>query len=178
MRAVVDTSGDGAYDDAQMATPPLRVLVVDDDPTFRSLVCQLLEDKGYAAVAAGDDDEAVGQASSGQFTVAVLDLVMPGAGGLELADRVRTVSPDTQVLILTGQPDMESGGSQSPTSGGMSQPGGSGSESGSDDMSTGGGWGQPGGQSDDMGQSGDVGQTGGSDELEGKKEEEQGVTGG
>ena len=98
-------------------------------------------------------------------------------GTAELGE-ITTMTFDKEKEGGMRQPDMESGGSQSPTSGGMSQPGGSGSESGTDDMSTGGGWGQPGGQSDDMGQSGDVGQTGGSDELEGKKEGEQGVTGG
>jgi putative nucleotidyltransferase with HDIG domain len=92
----------------QMETPPPRVLVVDDDASFRSIVCRILEDKGYEAVAAGNDDEAGAQAATGTFSVAVVDLVMPGLGGLALGDRLKAVSPDTQVLILTGNPDMRS----------------------------------------------------------------------
>jgi len=42
------------------------------------------------------------------FSVAVVDLFMPRMGGLELADRLRLQSPDTQVVILTGQPDFDS----------------------------------------------------------------------
>jgi putative nucleotidyltransferase with HDIG domain len=100
------TRYDGARRMPAMETPAPRVLIVDDDPSFRSIVRQLLEDKGYDAVAVGSDDEAGAQAASGTFSVAVVDLVMPGLGGLALGDRLKAVSPDTQVLILTGNPDM------------------------------------------------------------------------
>jgi putative nucleotidyltransferase with HDIG domain len=91
-----------------MEQPSTRVLVVDDDAPFRSLVTELLVEMGFDAKAAGDARTALDLAADRSFRVAVLDLVMPEMGGIELAERIRQVSPDTQVLILTGQGDMGS----------------------------------------------------------------------
>ena len=44
----------------------------------------------------------------GAYDVALLDLIMPGMGGLELGDRIKAASPDTEVLILTGHADLDS----------------------------------------------------------------------
>ncbi len=91
-----------------MQQPPTRVLVVDDEAQFRSLVTELLIDKGFDARAARDARAALDLVADRSFGVAVLDLVMPGMGGIELADKIKQVSPDTQVVILTGQGDMGS----------------------------------------------------------------------
>jgi putative nucleotidyltransferase with HDIG domain len=91
-----------------MDRPPTRVLVVDDEAQFRSLVTELLADRGFDAHAASDAKTALDLAADCSFGVAVLDLAMPGMGGIELADKIKQVSPDTQVLILTGQGDMGS----------------------------------------------------------------------
>jgi putative nucleotidyltransferase with HDIG domain len=91
-----------------MERPSTRVLVVDDEAQFRSLVTELLIDKGFDARAAPDARAALDLAADRSFGVAVVDLVMPGMGGIELADKIKQVSPDTQVVILTGQGDMGS----------------------------------------------------------------------
>lgn len=91
-----------------MGSPAPRVLVVDDDSAFRSLVCQLLTDKGYDTVAAPNATEALANVSDGSFLAAVVDLVMPDMGGIELADKLKAQSPDTEVVILTGHGDMGS----------------------------------------------------------------------
>ena len=91
-----------------MGSPAPRVLVVDDDSAFRSMVCQLLADKGYDAVPAPNATEALASVSDGSFLAAVVDLVMPDMGGIELADRLKAQSPDTEVVILTGHGDMGS----------------------------------------------------------------------
>lgn len=85
-----------------------RVLVVDDDPSFARLVADLLEEEGYDVLATDDHAAALAHVAARGCDVAVLDLVMPGASGLELGDQIRGRSPDTQILILTGQGDMES----------------------------------------------------------------------
>jgi len=87
---------------------PTRVLVVDDESQFRSLVTELLIERGFDAQPAPDARTALDLAADRSFGVAVLDLVMPGMGGIELADKIKEASPDTQVLILTGQGDMGS----------------------------------------------------------------------
>jgi putative nucleotidyltransferase with HDIG domain len=91
-----------------MDQPPTRVLVVDDEAQFRSLVTELLIERGFDAKPAPDARAALDLAADRSFGVAVLDLVMPGMGGIELADKIKKISPDTQVLILTGQGDMGS----------------------------------------------------------------------
>src|SRR5438132_13557985 len=88
-----------------MNQPPTRVLVVDDDQQFRTLVAELLLDKGFEARPAADARAALDLAADRSFGVAIVDLVMPDMGGIELAERIKQVSPDTQVLILTGQGD-------------------------------------------------------------------------
>jgi putative nucleotidyltransferase with HDIG domain len=91
-----------------MERPPTRVLVVDDETQFRSLITELLIERGFDAHAATSARGALDQARDRSFGVAVVDLVMPDMGGIELAEKIKQVSPDTQVLILTGQGDMGS----------------------------------------------------------------------
>ncbi len=87
-------------------TPP-RVLIVDDEPAFAALIAEILADRKFEPVIARNAQDALDKAADGSFPVAVVDLVMPDMGGLELAERLRAMSPDTQVLILTGQGDMQ-----------------------------------------------------------------------
>ncbi|HWW91750.1 MAG TPA: HD domain-containing phosphohydrolase [Vicinamibacteria bacterium] len=91
-----------------MALAPSRILVVDDEPSFGSLVAEVLTERGFETVSLSDPLEALQRAGDGSFAAAVLDLVMPKMSGLELADGIRGVSPDTQILILTGHGDMDS----------------------------------------------------------------------
>jgi putative nucleotidyltransferase with HDIG domain len=84
-----------------------RVLVVDDDAAFARLVAEALKERGFEPIVCAAPQDALDRASDGNVGAAVLDLLMPGMGGLELADRLREVSPDTQIVILTGHGDVE-----------------------------------------------------------------------
>jgi putative nucleotidyltransferase with HDIG domain len=72
------------------------------------MVAEILNDKGYEAVRTTDPLEAAALLTERIFAAAVLDLVMPTMSGLELAERIRTASPDTEILILTGHADVDS----------------------------------------------------------------------
>jgi putative nucleotidyltransferase with HDIG domain len=85
-----------------------RVLIVDDDASFGAMVGDTVAEKGYAAVIARSPEEALRHLSAGPFAAAILDLHMPGMTGLQLADRIREASPDTAIVIMTGQADMDS----------------------------------------------------------------------
>lgn len=85
---------------------PARVLVVDDDETFRSMVCQLLIEQGFDAEAATSAQDALERCAGGRLLAAVVDLVMPDMGGLELTDRIKAISPDTEIVVLTGEGDI------------------------------------------------------------------------
>ncbi|MCK9795286.1 response regulator transcription factor [Isoptericola sp. 4D.3] len=81
----------------------IRVVLADDETLIRDAVAQLLdlEDDLEVVAVAGDGPEAVAQVERHRPDVAVLDLQMPGADGIEVAQRVRGTVPDCGVVIVT-----------------------------------------------------------------------------
>jgi two-component system NtrC family sensor kinase len=81
-----------------------RLLVVDDEPQVRAAVTAMLEGAGYSVVSVGSAAEALERLQSDAgFDVVLTDVVMPdGLSGLELAQHVRTLSPDLPVVLMTG----------------------------------------------------------------------------
>jgi DNA-binding NarL/FixJ family response regulator len=81
----------------------VRVLVVDDSEDMRFLVRWALErDGSFTVVAeAADGHEAVVAASKHQPDVVMLDISMPGMGGLEAMPRIREQSPTSVVVMLS-----------------------------------------------------------------------------
>jgi len=85
---------------------PGKILIVDDEPAMRSALRRALRRFHCPLVAAGDGTEAFAllqQHPAGAFSVAVVDLRMPGMDGIELLGRIKQRSPETQVLLLTGR---------------------------------------------------------------------------
>jgi DNA-binding response OmpR family regulator len=77
-----------------------RILVVDDEPSFRTFVALVLEIAGHRVMLAADGLEAL--EASGLFDLLVTDLMMPRMMGHELARRMRQRHPTVKVLYLTG----------------------------------------------------------------------------
>ena len=85
-----------------------KVLVVDDDPTVRESLLELLEQRGLTPVgAASDGNEAVSLATSLEPDVIVMDRMMPGMDGVEATRLIKQAHPDTQVILLSAQLDEE-----------------------------------------------------------------------
>ncbi len=84
--------------------PNKLALLVEDDADVRSVVRRQLIDLGYAIVEAGDGTEALNMLSVVEnIDLLVTDLAMPGGvSGLQLARRVRSESPEIDVLLMTG----------------------------------------------------------------------------
>ena len=78
------------------------MLVVDDEPIVREVVCTYLRRDGFSTVEAADGDEALRLLDSEAFDLAVLDVMVPGVDGLEICRRVRTES-DLPVILLTAR---------------------------------------------------------------------------
>jgi CheY-like chemotaxis protein len=80
------------------------VLVVDDEPSVRMLVVDVLEELGYFAAEAGDGPTALKLLQSiSSVDLLITDLALPGGiNGRELADRARTLNSDIRVLYITG----------------------------------------------------------------------------
>jgi CheY-like chemotaxis protein len=80
------------------------VLIVDDEPTVRMLVTEVLGDLGYAAIDAGDGTAALKVLQSDtRIDLLVTDLGLPGGmNGRQVADAARKLRPELKVLFITG----------------------------------------------------------------------------
>ncbi len=87
--------------------PQPRLLVVDDDPSVRSVVRTAMIVEGYAVEEADDGLDAIAALSCAQFDIVILDLGLPRAGGEQVLATVRALPghDTTQVLLLTGDHD-------------------------------------------------------------------------
>ena len=84
-----------------------RLLVVDDDPTTRTLLQQVLQGDGYEVVAVGSGEEALLHFQSGAPDLVLLDVMMPGIDGFTTCERMRALDPhlDTPIVMLTAADD-------------------------------------------------------------------------
>lgn len=82
-----------------MAQP--HVLVVDDDMEIRRLLGRYLADQGFRASLAGDAREFYAKLSIEKFDLAVIDVLLPDASGLELCRFVRQRHPQLPVILVT-----------------------------------------------------------------------------
>ncbi len=80
-----------------------RVLVVDDDERIAASVRRSLDYAGYDVSVAHDGPAAVAAAGSGDPDLIVLDVMMPGYDGLEVARRLRRAGNNTPILMLTAR---------------------------------------------------------------------------
>src|SRR3990172_8396966 len=85
-----------------------RMLVVDDDENFRTMVLDLLEASGYMAQGVEDSETALVLLREVTFDLLMVDLRMPGTGGIELIRQANSLQPHAPVIILTGNADKES----------------------------------------------------------------------
>src|SRR5689334_24224764 len=79
-----------------------QILVVDDEPIVRDVVCRYLERESFRTIEAADGDEALRALLSADVHLVVLDVMLPGQGGLEVCRWIRARS-DLPVIMLTGQ---------------------------------------------------------------------------
>ena len=78
-----------------------RILVADDEPSFRELLADILEGAGHEVVGARDGGEALAALDRGAYDLVLTDQRMPGIGGLELLRRIRQRPAPPPVVMLT-----------------------------------------------------------------------------
>ncbi|MBI1882910.1 MAG: sigma-54-dependent Fis family transcriptional regulator [Chlamydiae bacterium] len=79
-----------------------KVLVVDDEKSAQDSLKQLLKEN-YDVVTALSGEEAFKVLNEENPDLVLLDVLLPGMGGIEVLKRVRSLKPDTQVIMITGQ---------------------------------------------------------------------------
>ncbi len=80
----------------------MRVLLVDDEEEFATTLAERLSMRGLEVETALDGESALELMDADPPDVVLLDVLMPGMGGLEVLRRIRSTSPGTQVILLTG----------------------------------------------------------------------------
>jgi len=95
---------------AAEAAPSLRVLIVDDHPSFRSALSSALSMEAGIEVAgqAGGGQEACDEAARLRPDAIVMDLSMPDVDGIRAMRRIHETDPDVPVVILTANADAAS----------------------------------------------------------------------
>ncbi len=101
---VADADGRGEQAEAPRAGQGETVLVVDDEPTVRMLVTEVLEDLGYTAIEAADGAAGLRVLrSNARVDLLVTDVGLPGGmNGRQVADAGRAARPGLKVLFITG----------------------------------------------------------------------------
>ena len=79
-----------------------RVLLVDDEEEFVSALSERLMLRGIEVESALNGEEALASLVDKEFEVVILDVMMPGLGGLEVLRQIKSTHPNTQVILLTG----------------------------------------------------------------------------
>jgi two-component system cell cycle sensor histidine kinase/response regulator CckA len=83
------------------------ILLVEDEPSLRKLVRQLLRGRGYTVIEAHDGAKALDAARKhkGPIQLLLTDVVMPGMSGRELAERLAPLRPEMKILYMSGYTD-------------------------------------------------------------------------
>jgi two-component system phosphate regulon response regulator OmpR len=105
---MTDPAATASPSTAARAAAPLdeapHLLLVDDDRRIRDLLSRYLQREGYRVTAAGNAEQARAKLDSLRFDLLVLDVMMPGESGLELARAIRGTS-SVPILMLTARAD-------------------------------------------------------------------------
>ncbi len=80
------------------------ILVADDEAAVREFMRMVLSGQGHRVLLAANGREALRLAEAGRVDLLVTDVVPPGGGGRELADRLAGLSPPVRVLFVSGAP--------------------------------------------------------------------------
>ena len=86
---------------------PTHVLLVDDNLGMLETLSDILTSYGFEVSTAIDGQEALGKFKQREFTVAVIDIILPGINGVELIRQLRPAHPDSHFIVITAYTDSE-----------------------------------------------------------------------
>ncbi len=88
-------------------TPSIRILLVDDEPAIRRALRAPLNELGFTTAEASRGEEAVHLVQNEIFDAVLLDINMPGMGGMKTLVKLRALAPRLPILMLTVRDDEE-----------------------------------------------------------------------
>lgn len=83
-----------------------RVLLVDDEEGIRKTIGFFLKNAGHDVSTAGNVGDALAMLEECEFDVVLSDIIMPGGDGVQLLERVKEKAPETQFVLFTGEPTL------------------------------------------------------------------------
>lgn len=86
---------------------PLRILFADDERSLQEVMRTELPRLGHEVTVCPDGKAAIKALEKSVFDAAILDLRMPGLTGIEVLEQIKQISPDTEVIIMTGHASIE-----------------------------------------------------------------------
>ncbi len=94
-------------DNTNVGQEEVRVLLVDDDSTFRWVLARRLKRMGVEYVEAEDGEQAIKALEEGEFTLLITDIYMPGKDGFEVIQVARSLYKDIQIILMTASSTLE-----------------------------------------------------------------------
>lgn len=85
----------------------MTVLVIDDDAHIRAAIGKFLIARGHTVIEATNGEKGVEVVESQAVDIVITDVKMPGVDGFEVLRRVRSVAPETEVIVITGVKESE-----------------------------------------------------------------------
>jgi DNA-binding NtrC family response regulator len=84
-----------------------QILVIDDVLDAGVLIKRILERKGHQVAVFTEEEEALAYIRSSHVDVAILDIRLKKMSGMDVLEELKKISPQTQVIMLTGYPSLE-----------------------------------------------------------------------
>ena len=79
-----------------------RILVIDDNDEFKKMTCEILKSEGYEVLSASSGKDGVKLCRGQPVDLIVTDLLMPDMDGIETIRELRSTSPDSKVIVVSG----------------------------------------------------------------------------
>jgi DNA-binding response OmpR family regulator len=101
-----DSDSDSQPGPPSTEAPPserLPILVIEDEASIREGVCDVLAFRHYVPTGVGDGEEGLSQALSGNYALAIVDVMLPGLNGFEICSRIRAQHVELPILMLTAK---------------------------------------------------------------------------
>jgi nitrogen-specific signal transduction histidine kinase len=96
------------------APVPRSILIIDDDPDVRGFIAATLEEQGYRVREASDGKEGLAELAREAADLVILDFIMPGLSGAEVARTILDTKPNQQILFVSGYSETDAVKSTAP----------------------------------------------------------------